>query len=445
MIKDMTQGSVIKHLIIYALPMLLGNIFQQLYSAVDTWAVGRGVGVDALAAVGSTGSIHFLILGFVTGFTYGFSILIAQSFGKKDEVGLRRVIANSVYLSAIVTIVISVISVVFARPLLELMNTPENLINDAWLYIVIIFAGMFTTVFYNMAASVLRALGDSVSPLIIVIISSLINVGLDVLFVIVLKWGVAGAAYATLIAQLLSGFMCMFVIGRIPMLRMSREDWNPRKELLFELTKLGLPVGLMNSVTAVGMVVLQWIVNGFGAVTVAAYTVCSKLIGFAEQPGHIIGLSVGTFAGQNLGANNISRVREGVRKALVLSTLINIGVGAILIAFGRQITTFFVSGDAGEVIDTAYPFLVLIGIMIVVLGYLFIYRFALQGIGDTFIPLVSGGVELALRVAVVFIIPVVMGFWRISIAEVSAWTGATILLGITYYIRMHKLKRNSDK
>lgn len=440
MVKDMTKGSVIRLLVSFAVPMLLGNIFQQLYSAVDTWAVGRGVGVDALAAVGSTGSLNFLILGFVTGLTHGFSILLSQSFGKKDNGTVRRAMANSVYLSAAVTLAISVLSVVFTRPLLQIMNTPEDILDDACLYIGIIFAGMLTMVFYNLLASFLRALGDSVSPLVIVIISSLVNVGLDLLFVMVLGWGVAGAAVATLIAQLVSGLLCLLVLRRISFLKMQPGDWRPRRAMLLELLRLGIPVGLMNSVTAVGMVVLQWIVNGFGAVTVAAYTVVSKLIGFAEQPGHIIGLSLGTFVGQNLGAGKMKRLQEGVRKATLLSTAASLLVGGALACFGKQITAFFVSPQETAVIDTAYPFLVLAGIMLVVLGYLFIFRFALQGMGDTLIPLVSGGVELLLRVGAVFLLPVSMGFFRIGIAEVSAWVGAAALLSITYFVRIRRLQ-----
>ncbi|MEG1426246.1 MAG: MATE family efflux transporter [Oscillospiraceae bacterium] len=439
MVKDMTKGSVIKLLISFAVPMLLGNVFQQLYSAVDTWAVGRGVGVNALAAVGSTGSLNWMVLGFVTGLTHGFSILISQSFGRKDDDAVRKSVTGSAYLSLLISVVVSILGVVFARPLLMLMNTPADILEDACLYISLIFGGMLTAIFYNLAASILRALGDSVSPLIIIIISSLVNVGLDLLFVMVFHWGVAGVAVATLIAQLLSGLLCLLVLRRIPLLKMAKSDWRPEKAVLFELLHLGIPVGLMNSVTAVGMLILQWIVNGFGAVTVAAYTVVSKLIGFAEQPSNIIGFSLGTFVGQNLGAGKISRLREGVKKAALLSTGVSLTVGGLLIAFGRQLTGFFVSPEETAVIETAYPFLVLVGISLVILGYLFLFRFSLQGMGDTLLPLLSGVLELALRISIVFLIPLSWGFWRISIAEVSAWAGAAILLGIGYFVRIRKL------
>lgn len=442
MTKDMTKGDPIKLLLAFAVPMLIGNVFQQFYSVVDAMVLGRGVGVNALAAAGSTGSIHFFVFGFITGLTHGYSILISQRFGAGEPRGVRAAVANAAYLAVLSSAVITALSLIFSRPLMALLNTPADIFEDALLYIRIVFVGIFATVFYNVLGAVLRALGDSFSPLVVIVISSVLNAGLDVLFVMVFRWGVAGAAWATVLAQMLSGFMCLFVLRRIPLMRFEKGDERPDKAMLLELLRLGLPVGLMNSITAVGGMILQGVVNGFGSLTVAAYTAGSKLMALAEQPGSIIGLSLGTFVGQNLGAGKLSRIRSGVRKTIALSLFVNCIIGGVLIFFGHGLTAAFVSGAEQEVIEAAYPYLFAVGSMVWVLGLLFVYRFSLQSMGDTFIPMLSGGLELALRISLVLLLSRVfyLEFLAICIAEVSAWLGAAIMLCVTYYIHISKLK-----
>ncbi|MBP3704229.1 MAG: MATE family efflux transporter [Clostridia bacterium] len=439
MVKDMTKGNPVRLLLSFAAPMLLGNIFQQLYSVVDAMVLGRGVGVNALAAAGASGSVHFFIFGFITGLTHGYSILIAQRFGAGDPVKVRKAIVNAGYLGAFSGVIITVLSLIFSRPLMALMNTPTDIFEDALLYIRISFIGLLATVFYNVLGSALRALGDSVSPLVIVVISSLINVGLDVLFVMVFNWGVAGASWATVLAQLCSGLMCLFVLGRMEIMRFQKSEWKMDGKLLLELLKLGLPVGLMNSITAIGAMILQVVVNGFGSATVAAYTAGMKIVSLAEQPGSIIGMSLGTFVGQNLGAGKLSRVRMGVRRAVIMSLSVNVVIGAAMILFGKPLTAFFVSGTEQAVIDTAYVLIALCGAMEWVLGLLFVYRFSLQSLGDTLVPMISGALELAVRIGSVLVLfhAFSMGFLAICIAEVAAWTAAAVLLCVTYYIRMH--------
>ncbi|MBQ2667414.1 MAG: MATE family efflux transporter, partial [Clostridia bacterium] len=404
MVKDMTKGSPVRLLLTFAIPMLLGSVFQQLYSVVDAMVLGRGVGVEALAAAGASGSVHFFIFGFITGLTHGYSILIAQSFGAGDLSKVRRVVANSGYIGFFSAAVIMALSLIFSRPLMQLMNTPADIFEDALLYIRITFIGLLATAFYNVLGSALRALGDSISPLVIVVISSLINVGLDVLFVMVFRWGVAGAAWATVLAQLCSGFMCLFVLSRMEIMRYQKGEGAVDGKLLWALLRLGLPVGIMNSITAVGNMILQVIVNGFGSATVAAYTAGMKIIGLAEQPGNIIGMSLGTYVGQNLGAGNLDRVRTGVRKTIVMSLIINLGIGGALVLFGKQLVEVFVSGAAQEVIQTAYPLIAICGALEWTLGLLFVYRFSLQSLGDTFVPMLSGALELVLRITVVLVL-----------------------------------------
>lgn len=313
-VRNMTKGSPVKLLLAFALPLLVANVFQQLYSVADAMVLGRGVGVNALAAAGSTGSVHFFVLGFINGLTHGYSILISQRFGAGDESDMRRTVMNAGYLGFMSAAVITALSLIFSRPLMTLMGTPTDIFDDALLYIRIIFIGIFTTVFYNTLSSILRALGDSMSPLIIILISSAVNIGLDILFVMAFKWGVAGAAWATVLAQLLSGLMCLFVLRRMPVLRFKAGEKRMDKSIIFGLLKLGLPVGIMNSITAIGGMILQGIVNGLGSTIVAAYTAGSKIFGLAEQPCNIIGLSLGTYVGQNLGAGRVDRIKVGLRR-----------------------------------------------------------------------------------------------------------------------------------
>lgn len=335
MVRNMTKGSPVKLLLAFALPLLVANVFQQLYSVADAMVLGRGVGVNALAAAGSTGSVHFFIFGFINGLTHGYSILISQRFGAGDESDMRRTVMNAGYLGFMSAAVITALSLIFSRPLMTLMGTPTDIFDDALLYIRIIFIGIFTTVFYNMLSSILRALGDSMSPLIIILISSAVNIGLDILFVMAFKWGVAGAAWATVLAQLLSGLMCLFVLCRMPVLRFKADEKRMDKSIIFGLLKLGLPVGIMNSITAIGGMILQGIVNSLGSTIVAAYTAGSKIFGLAEQPCNIIGLSLGTYVGQNLGAGRVDRIKVGVRRCILMVLIVDFFIGGAMILFGR--------------------------------------------------------------------------------------------------------------
>ena len=445
MVSDMTTGSPVKHLIRFAVPILLGNLFQQLYSIVDAMVLGRGVGVDALAAVGSTDAINSLVLGFIVGLTHGYSILIAQRFGAGDYPGIRRTAANAAYLTLGSSVLITLLSLMGSRSLLGLLNTPADILENALLYIRIIFAGLTATVFYNMLSGILRALGDSVSPLIILVASSVVNVGLDVLFVIVFRWGVAGAAAATVLSQIVSALMCFFILRRIALMKFQPEDWAVDGSLIGQLLRLGVPVGLMHSVTAMGMMLLQSTVNSLGSTAVAAYTTGSKIMILAIQPGDILGLALGTYVGQNLGAGRLDRVRLGVRRAVAMSLGINIAMGLILAVFGRELTAVFVSGAEQAVIDAAYPYFVITGAGVWIVGLLFLYRTSLQSLGDTVVPMISGGVELGMRVGTVLVLSRCfhLGFYAVCFAEVAAWTGAAVLLIVGFYVRLGRLSRKA--
>lgn len=445
MINDMTTGSPVKHLIRFAVPILLGNLFQQFYSVVDGMVLGRGVGVDALAAVGSTDAANFFVLGFITGLTHGYSILIAQRFGAGDHPGIRRTAANAAYLTLAASALITLFSLLASRSLLGLLNTPANILENALLYIRIIFAGMTATVFYNMLSGILRALGDSVSPLIILIVSSVVNVGLDVLFVIVFRWGVAGAAAATVLSQTISALLCFLILRRLELMKFRPGDWAVDTALIGQLLRLGLPVGLMHSITAMGTMLLQSTVNGLGSIAVAAFTAGSKIMLLAIQPGDILGLALGTYVGQNLGAGRLDRIRLGVRRALAMSIGLNAAIGLVMTVFGRELTALFVSGAERAVIDAAYPYLVITGAGVWIVGLLFLYRTPLQSLGDTVVPMISGIVELGMRVGTVLLLSrrFHLGFYSVCFAEVAAWAGAAVLLIAGFYVRLHRLDRQA--
>lgn len=439
----MTSGSPVRHLIRFALPILLGNLFQQLYSVADAMVLGRGVSVGALAAVGATDSTVFFVQGFIIGLTNGCAILTAQRFGAGDPTGIRRTTANAVYLALLAGLAITAAGLLGSRALLDILDTPADIFDGALLYLRIIFAGMLAAVLYNMFSGVLQALGDSVTPLVILAVSAAANVGLDALFVIGFHWGVAGAAAATVIAKIFSAGMCLFVLSRIELMRFQRGDRAFDRALFAKLFRLGVPVGIMNSVTAAGMMLLQNVVNAMGSTVVAAYTTGAKILNLALTPGDILGIALGTYVGQNLGAGRLDRVRLGVRKAVGMSVALNLTIGLLVAVFARELTAVFVTGAERAVIDATQPYLVTIGAGVWIVGLLFLYRFALQSLGDTVVPMISGGVELAARVGTVLLLTrrFHLGFFAVGFAEVAAWIGAGALLMAGYYIRLRNISR----
>ena len=322
MVRDLTKGKPLRLLLGFCAPLLIGNLFQQFYNMVDSIIVGKFIGKDALAAVGSTGSLNFLIIGFVLGMCSGFCIPVAQYFGEGDEARVRGCVANAVYLSAAITVVLTAATMLGTRPLLELMQTPGNIIDDAYAYIVVIFAGIFATVLYNLLAGILRALGDSRTPLYFLILSSVLNVGMDLLFILYFNAGVAGAAYATVIAQLVSGVCCLvYMIKRYPILRMKKENLRPNRHLTGRLLYIGLPMAGQFSITAVGSTIIQSAVNSLGSGVVAAVTAAGKVQIMLCQPMETMGITMATYCGQNYGAGEVGRIREGMRKSLLVAAL----------------------------------------------------------------------------------------------------------------------------
>lgn len=434
MLKSMTEGHPAKLIFMFTIPLLIGNLFQQLYSMADTLIVGRTIGVEALAAVGATGSITFLIIGFAQGLTVGFSIVTAQRFGAGDERGVKQSIAVSVLLSALITILLTAISVIYARPILEWMHTPQEIIDDAYRYIVIIYWGIAASVLFNLLSNIIRALGDSRTPLIFLVIACLLNIVLDLLFILVFSMGVEGAAYATVISQLVSGILCLiYMAKKLQIVRLSKAEWRAERSALLEHVRLGLPMGFQSSIIAIGAIVLQAALNNLGSLSVAAYTASQKIDMVATMPMASFGMTMATYVAQNYGARKFDRIRQGVKQCCMMSVGFSIVVGIIIIAAGHKLVEIFVGPGHPEVIELAQTYLVINSVMYFVLALLFIFRFTLQGLGQSFIPTFAGVMELIMRIFAAVVLAEYLGFAGVCLANPFAWLGACIPLAIAYF------------
>ncbi|MCR4756183.1 MAG: MATE family efflux transporter [Butyrivibrio sp.] len=433
--QNMTSGNSFKQIVLFFIPLLWGNLFQQVYSLVDSIIVGKGISDKALAAVGASGTLNFLILGFVVGMTRGFGILFSQCFGREDYAMLRAYISAAKRLCIGISLVLSVVCILALRSMLKFMQTPADIIDDAYIYFVIILIGIVVTVINNLAITILQSLGDSKTPLSAMIISSLANIVMDIFFVMGLGIGVAGAAIATVLAQLFSFIYCFYKIKMIDIF--DKKNYSDAevngKNITFELVKIGIPVAFMNSITAAGGIILQYFVNLMGSGYVAAYSACMKFASLFEQFGMSAGLSMMTFVGQNMGAGKYDRIRKGVRQGLLLATVLNIPLAIVQILFPEQLARIFLSDP--EIISYCKDFLPILGISLFALGWLFVYRYSVQGLGNTFVPMLSGALEVIMRLTVCFTVGRA-SFRGIALSEVSAWIGAFIMLMITYYVVM---------
>lgn len=438
MTKDMTSGNPVKLIMIFSIPLLIGNIFQQFYSMVDTIIVGRYLGVEALAAVGSTGSMSFLINGFITGLTSGFSIMVAQKFGAKDEKGLKKAVSSSVVLSAIAIIIITLISIISSKFLLNLMNTPSNIIDDSTTYINIIYAGTIAVLSYNMISSILRALGDSKTPLYFLIVSSILNIVLDLVFIVKFSMGISGAAYATIISQGVSAILCLiYSLSKYKSLWLNKKDFKVDKKIYINHLKIGIPMALQFSITAIGIMIVQGALNVFGSVVIASYTAASKVLQIVMQPAITLGVTMTTFCGQNLGAKQYNRIKEGVNKCTGISIVTSIIAGLVLILGGKYFVGLFIESPSEEILGYAQQVFNYSAYFFIPLGLIFVYRNALQGIGESFIPMMAGVYELLARSIVAFTLPKFIGFTGICLSDPLAWIAASVPLGFVYFKKIN--------
>jgi putative MATE family efflux protein len=439
--KDMTVGSPLRLILGFAVPLLMGLIFQQVYSLVDTIIVGKFLGVSALAAVGATGSINFLIIGFCLGICSGFGLPVAQRFGAKDYDGLRKYVGNSAILAALIAIVMSVATVLLCRNILTLMQTPDDIIDLSYAYIVVIFAGIPFTVLYNILASYLRSLGDSVTPVIFLVLSSFLNIGLDLLFILSLQWGVAGAAYATIFSQAVSGILCLIVImKKYEILHLKRSDWKLDGMHVKNLLNMGLPMGFQYSITAIGSVILQSSVNTLGSVAVASMTAGTKISSFVVCPFDALGSTMATYGGQNVGAGKLDRLPKGIWTAGILGTAYSLIILAVLCLGGRYLIYLFVSADEVVVIEQAHRFLIINAAFYIALAFVNIVRFMIQGMGFSGFAVFAGVFEMVARTLVgLFLVPR-FGFTAACFASPLAWIFADAFLIPAFYLCLHKLQ-----
>ena len=442
--RDMTTGSPTRHLILFTLPMIAGNAFQQLYSLVDSFVVGQ-VSVDALTAVASAGWLDWLVLSLAIGLAQGFGIQVAQSFGAGNTRELHRAVGQSLILSVITVATVEVLAQVFLWPILVAMDMPEQTIRMTESYLRIIFAGLPVVMGFNLFSGFLRSVGNSTMPLVAMVAAACTNIVLDFLFVMGLGWGVEGAAIATITSQSISCLICLITLIRMPIMHISRSDLRFDKAMSIRLMKLGIPISFQNLIISIGGLALQRVVNSFRYAFVAGFNTASRLWGLLELAGTSLGNAVGTYAGQNLGAGRIDRVRLGQRKAAQLSVLFGVTVAAVIILWSKSLLALFVTDSdpikVAETLEVAYQYLVVMSLGLPMLYLLFAYRTTLQGIGDTFIPMMSGFVELVMRILCAVTLPLIIGEWGIYLSEIAAWVGAAVLLIWGYYRRVAILEK----
>lgn len=437
----MTRGSTMKLILGFAVPLLMGMLFQQVYSLVDTIIVGRFLGVSALAAVGATGSINFLIIGFCQGICNGFALPVAQRFGAKDYDGLRKYVGNSAVLAIIFGGAITLITVIACRPILELMQTPSDIIDLSYNYIVVIFAGIPAIMLYNILSAYLRSLGDSVTPVIFLVISAGLNIGLDLLFIVTFKWGVFGAAFATVLSQAVSGILCLIlIIKKFDILRLKRDDWKLDWDYTRYLLIMGLPMGLQYSITAIGSVILQSSVNTLGSTAVASMTAGSRISMFVVCPFDALGSTMATFGGQNVGAGRLDRLGRGLRSAVILGAIYSALILVVLIFFGRDLILLFVSAKEAAVIAQAKQFLVTNAAFYLMLALVNIVRFLIQGMGFSGFAVFAGVFEMVARTLVGLVFVPIFGFTAACSANPLAWIFADCFLIPAFFHCRKKLQ-----
>lgn len=425
----MTSGSPAKLIFGFAIPMFLGLLFQQFYSMVDTLIVGKFLGVNPLAGVGSTTSLNFMVLGFCMGVCNGFAIPVAQMFGAKEEHRLRRYVTNGAWLCIVFSIVMTLVVVAVCRPVLVLMQTPEEIFEYAYVYIVIVFWGIPCTFLYNILAAIIRSLGDSKTPVIFLAISSGINIVLDLVFVLVFDKGVEGPAIATVLAQGISGIICLWYMYRkFPVLHASREEWRPEFSYMGKLCYIGIPMGLQYSVTAIGTLVLQAAVNGLGAAVVAGVTAAQKINMFISCPIESLGQTMAPYAGQNMGAGKIDRIGKGLKSAVLMGWGVSIICFLIAVLFGKQLTTLFVDASETTIISYSYQFLLYCTGGYCLLTLVNTVRFTIQGMGFSVFAILSGIMEMIARILAATVVVQMIGFAGTCLAHPMAWLFADVFL-----------------
>lgn len=436
---DLTEGKVTAKLLGFFFPMLFTNLLQQIYSVADTVIVGKGLGDDALGAVGNLSTFSFLIIGFSMGMTNGFAVIIAQNYGGGNADGIRSSIAHSLKMSALLSVILTAAGCLLLKPILVMMQTDDMILADSLRYGYIILGGLSVTVAYNLCSSILRSFGDSKTPFIAIMISSAVNIVLDCVLIFFLHTGVEGAAAATIIAQGLSAYICYLKIRKSLVTRISRADFEGDMEMDMLLLKNGIPMACMHSVTSVGCMVVQGYVNGCGVAYTSAYSVCSKYLNLFMLPSLTAGFALSSFVSQNYGAKESERIRQGVHVGLWIALISYLLLGSVMAFLARPLASFMLNED--ETISLAVEYLRICGAALLLVNLIFVYRNSVQGMGKPFVPMLSGIIEMALRIPAIIILLSRIGFRGTAYAEAAAWIGALALNLGAYLVLCNRIRR----
>ncbi|MGN0507053.1 MAG: MATE family efflux transporter [Lachnospiraceae bacterium] len=439
MTKDMTTGSPFRCIVGFATPVFLGMLFQQLYNMVDTMIVGQFLGINPLAGVGATASLYFLVIGSCTGICNGFAIPIAQMFGAKNFGLLKKLAAACAVLCVGLSVIITFITVLACHPLLHMMNTPAEAYRYAYLYIVIIFAGIPFTFLYNMVASILRSLGDSKTPVVFLVISSVLNIILDLFFILVLHLNVAGAALATVVAQAVSGIASFFyMVKKFDILKLSKSDWMPTSFAYFRLCTIGLPMGLQYTITAIGSIVIQTAVNSFGEATVAGVAAAQKIYSLISCPLEAIGATMATYAGQNVGAGRFDRVRRGLFVSTVTGIVLSVATFGLMFLFGGRMSLLFIDAKETAALEAAQQYTMVCTAGFSLLTFILTFRFTIQGMGFSPLAMIAGVLEMVARCFVGIVLPAHIGYLSICLSSPAAWLTADLFLIPAFFYCLKK-------
>ncbi|MFH5811638.1 MATE family efflux transporter [Companilactobacillus sp. FL22-1] len=443
---DLTQGRPMKVIFLYTIPLLLGNFFQQFYSFIDTLIVGKTISVDALASVGATGGLTALVIGFAQGMTSGLTILTARKYGASDERGVRKSFASGIIISFWIAVIFTILALLIAYPLLIAMQTPKVLIHDSFIFLEIIFAGIFSFVGFDFLGNTMRALGDSRVPLFFLIVSTVLNILLELVFILLLHMGVAGAGLATVVAQTITFVILYFYIrSHVPYLILSRSDFKIDKAEIKELLRISLPMGFQSSIIAIGSIILQVMLNTLGANAVAAYTVAGRVEQIATLPAFSFGLALVNYTAQNLGAKKFHRILQGVKAGIIISVSSSLVIGAFLIIFGQNISQLFMNGSQDVILNLIQIYYYFNGSSYFILSILFIVRYTLQGLGNQKAPTIAGIAELLMRIFAGIVLIRLFGFYGAAMANPLAWIGSVLVLVSTWRMELKKLRQQKDQ
>ena len=437
--KTLTEGTPWKQILLFSIPIFWGNVFQLLYSLVDTKIVGSTLGTEALAAVGSVSTLHTLMTGFLNGLTLGFSLITAMCFGAKNRKRLNKTFAAAISLGVLTTLALVLMLMIFLHPVLNLLHVPQAQFEMAYAYISVLIVGLFATLFYNLCANTLRAIGDALTPLIFLILATVSNIGMDYLFILGFQMGVQGAAYATVLAQLLSVVLCLIRIFRkFPILHIQKEDFRFDRELMAEMYKSGLSMGLMSCLVGIGSILLQSAINTLGTTVIVAHTAARKVFELVSLPNSVLGSAMATYCGQNYGARRFDRIRQGIRASLIIAAVWAVAVFLICHTIEGKLIQFVASTTNPDVIYWGSTYLKVDMSFIVICGVIVILRNSMQGFGDRVIPVFSSCIELAGKIIFAFVFAPMFAYWGIIWAEPVVWIAMVIPLIVKV---VHTLKK----